>query len=85
MKGRVIASVLALEFQEGGNTIWIQGPQGGTTLRIKTMGKVTASRCDTSPVSHGDIVVQDDIHICIEADEFSPSTRALEEAGAARG
>ena len=78
MKGRVIVSVLALEFQEGGNTIWIQGSQGGTTLRIKTMGKVTSSRCETSPVSHGDIVVQEDIHICIGADEFSPSARALE-------
>jgi hypothetical protein len=78
MKGRVIVRVLALEFQEGGNTIWIQGPQGGTTLRIKTMGKVTSLRCETSPVSHGDIVVQEDIHICIGADEFSPSARALE-------
>jgi hypothetical protein len=78
MKDRVIVRVLALEFQEGGNTIWIQGPQGGTTLRIKTMGKVTSSRCDTSPISHGDIVVQDDIHICIGAAEFSPSARALE-------
>lgn len=47
-------------------------------MRIKTMGKVTSSRCDTSPVSHGDVVVQQDIHICIGADEFSPSARTLE-------
>lgn len=69
MKGRVVVPVIALEFHEGGNTIWIHGPQGGTTLRIKTTGKVTSSRCGTSPVSHADIVVQEDIHICIGENE----------------
>jgi hypothetical protein len=69
MKGRVIVPVVAIEFFEGGNTIWIHGPQGGTTLRIKTLGKVTSTRCDTSPVSHGDVVVQGDIHLCIGKDE----------------
>jgi hypothetical protein len=66
---RVLVRVSALEFHEGGNTIWIHGPQGGTTLRIKTMGKITTSRCATSPISHGDIVVQGDIHLCIGVDE----------------
>ncbi len=69
MKWRVIIPVVALEFHEGGNTIWIHGPQGGTTLRIKTRGKITSSQCVTSPVSHGDILVQEDIHLCIGKDE----------------
>jgi hypothetical protein len=69
MKNRVLVPVVALEFQEGGNTIWIHAPQGGTTLRIKTKGKITSTRCAASSISHGDIIVQDDIHICIGKDE----------------
>jgi len=34
MKGRVIVPVVAIEFHEGGNTIWIHGPQGSTTLLV---------------------------------------------------
>lgn len=72
MRGRVVLPVIALEFHEGGNTIWIHGPEGGTLLRIKTQGKVTSSCCITSPISHGDIRVQEDIHICIGKDEPCP-------------
>ena len=66
---RIVIPVIALEFHEGGDTIWIHGPQGGTTLRIKTRGKITSSLCSTSPISHGDIVAQGDIHICLGKNE----------------
>ena len=32
---RVQIPVGLLEFEEGGDTIWIQGATGGTTMRIK--------------------------------------------------
>lgn len=67
--GRITLPVAVLEFEEGGNTIWIHSPEGSTTLRIKTSGKVTSRQCDTSPVSHGDIMVDGDICICIGAEE----------------
>jgi hypothetical protein len=77
MKGRVVVQVSAIEFQESGNTLWIHGPQGGTTLRVKTTGKVTSSRCDTSPTSHGDVVVQQDIHLCLGKDETMETIEKL--------
>jgi hypothetical protein len=59
-------NVCELEFNEhGGNTIWIHAPNGSTTLRIKCTGKVIMDHCVTSPVSHGDLLVQGDIHICV--------------------
>jgi len=59
----------AIEFHEGGNTLWVHSPQGTTTLRIKTMGKIRVERCASSPVSHSDMIVQDDITICIGSEE----------------
>lgn len=54
-----------LEFVEGGNTIWIHAPDGSTILRIKTTGKVASTVCDVSPSAHGDILVKEDITLCI--------------------
>lgn len=56
--------VLVLEFEEGGNTIWVQG-LGGTVLRLKTDGKVTSVECQESPVSHVDVMVKGDISVCV--------------------
>ena len=49
--------------------MWVQAPIGGTVLRIKTMGKIRVSKCDASPNTHADMVVQDDIRICVANDE----------------
>lgn len=66
MRIQIPASVI--EFEEDGNTIWIQNTEGSTTLRIKTMGKIKVDHCKTSPVSHGDIIVKEDINICVSED-----------------
>ena len=56
---RVLIPVGAIEFNVGSNTIWIQSPQGGTTLRLK---------CTGSPISHSDIMVDGDINFCLSDD-----------------
>lgn len=61
---RVTLPALAVEFDEGGNTLWVQG-LGGTLLRIKTTGKITSTECVASPLSHGDLNITEDIEICI--------------------
>jgi hypothetical protein len=61
----VVIPVLAIEFREGGNTLWIHGPQG-TVLRFKTLnGTITSKHCQSSPVSHGDAILQGDLEICL--------------------
>lgn len=65
---RVRIPVSLLEFEEGGDTIWVHGPHGGTTMRIKTMGKIVTDECNTSPVSHCDIMVNEDIDFCLSED-----------------
>jgi len=69
---RIQIPVAVLEFEEGGNTIWVQGPEGATVLRIKVQGKIQTSRCTTSPVSHLDLrSVEKDPTFCLgpEAEE----------------
>jgi len=44
----------AIEFNEGGNTLWVHGPEGGTILRLKFSGKITSKVCKASPVPHAD-------------------------------
>ena len=58
----------AVEFIVNGNTIWIQSPLGATTMRIKCTGKINVVQCDSSPVSHCDIIVNGDINFCISND-----------------
>ena len=62
---RVQIPAAALEFTVEGNTIWVHAPDGSTLLRIKTQGKVNAHQCGTSPFSHCDIIVQEDINVCL--------------------
>lgn len=62
---RIEIPAAMLEFNEGGNTLWIHGPDGGTILRLKTLGKISVEKCLTSPIPHADIVVASDINICI--------------------
>lgn len=62
---RITIPVMAIEFDEGGHTIWIHG-KGGTVARIKTMGKIKARACSVGAVSsHFDIIVKEDIRICL--------------------
>jgi len=64
----VMIPVLAIEFREGGNTLWIHGPEGGTVLRLKTLdGVITSKQCQSSPISHGDAIIQGDLEICVAA------------------
>lgn len=62
---RVSVEVSVLEYVEGGNTIWIHGPEGGTVLRIKTRGTISTDDACVSPIAHADVVVSDDIRICV--------------------
>jgi len=57
--------VCELEFDEGGNTLWIHSSAGATVLRIKCTGKVTINKCCENIVPHADMMVQGDINICI--------------------
>ena len=64
----VMIPVSAIEFREGGNTLWVHGPQGGTILRLKTLnGAITSKRCQSSPISHGDAIIQGDLELCVAA------------------
>lgn len=65
---RITIEVGALEFNFNSNTIWIQSPQGGTTLRIKCTGKINVDQCSNSPISHCDIIVNGDINFCLSED-----------------
>jgi len=61
----VIINVSQIEFHEGGNTIWIHGPEGGTILRIKVTGRITTEVCATSPITHCDLLVEGDATFCL--------------------
>ena len=69
MTGRLCIPVSCIEFDVGGNTLWVQAP-GGTALRIKTFGgKFLAEDCKTSPVSHADIQTTGDVRVCIGTED----------------
>lgn len=73
---RIKIPVCELEFEEGGDTIWVHSPKGMTVLRIKSMGGIECSECLDNLVSHGDILVHDPIRICVH-----PEDRARAESG----
>lgn len=77
MKQRFQVPVSELEFHAHGNTLWIHGPNGATVLRIKTRGRIVLSTCGAEATSsHCDIVVEDDIKICLLAeDAHGPRTQ----------
>lgn len=62
---RVLIPAAQIEFVDGGNTIWVHGPDGATVLRIKATGKVVAVRGCTNVCSHSDMVVLGDIEVCV--------------------
>lgn len=57
--------VCEIEFQDGGNTIWVHSKEGATVLRIKATGKVKAHRGCSNIVSHSDMIVTGDIEVCL--------------------
>ncbi len=60
-----IIKAAQIEFNEGGNTIWVHGPEGATILRIKSTGKIKVSRECENVCSHSDMIVEGDIEICL--------------------
>lgn len=60
-----------IEFVEDGNTIWVHGPMGATILRLKTMGKIKVNGECENICSHSDMIVQNDIEICLSDDAKS--------------
>ena len=65
---RVLIPVDCIEFNSESHTIWVQGKQGGTTMRIKCTGKINTDVCQNSPISHCDIIVNGDINFCLSQD-----------------
>jgi hypothetical protein len=69
VSARIQLEAVGLEFDEGGNTIWIHGP-GGTVLRIKCSGRITVNEC-SAPCAHADVMVEGDIAFCVPFDDES--------------
>ena len=65
---RINIPVGIIEFNVEGNTIWIQSPEGGTTMRIKCSGKIKIDQCANSPISHSDIMIDGDVSFCLSDD-----------------
>lgn len=65
---KIVIPVSTLEFAPGGKAIWINGRQGNAILRIGTFGKINVEQSSTSPNSHADIMLADDINFCISQD-----------------
>ena len=68
MKSRIQLEAVGLEFEEGGNTIWVHGANG-TILRIKCSGQITAKSC-LAPSAHADVIVAGDIEFCIPPEDL---------------
>ena len=65
---RIVVPVGAVEFNVNSNTIWVQSNLGATTMRIRCNGKINVDKCENSPVSHCDIMVDGDINFCLSND-----------------
>jgi hypothetical protein len=67
MSNRIQLEAVGLEFNDGGNTIWIHGP-GGTLLRVKCTGTITAKSC-SAPTAHADALVVGNIEFCVPTEQ----------------
>lgn len=65
VSGRVIIPAAQVEFIDGGNTLWVHGPGGGTILRIKVSGVIRRKACTTSPTPHADAFIHGDVEMCM--------------------
>lgn len=78
MSARIQLEAVGLEFDEGGNTIWVHGP-GGTLLRIKCSGRITVNAC-SAPCAHADVMVEGAIAFCVPAlDEIDADYATIQE------
>ncbi len=69
---RVTIPVESLEFNVGGNTIWVHSPKGATVLRIRLGGQLDVNTHCENGVSHLDLCVGGDATFCLSNDaEFS--------------
>lgn len=75
---RINITVALLEFDEGGHTLWVHSPEGGTVLRIKCSGKITTTEACINPVAHSDIRVEGDINICLPSEQVEDGLHANE-------
>lgn len=66
--GRISIPVAELEFEEGGNTIWVHSPQGTTVLRLKTSEPIHTAQCKSSPTSHADAMIDGPMAFCVGED-----------------
>jgi hypothetical protein len=64
---RIQLETVGLEFEEGGNTIWVHGPEGGTLLRIKCSGRIVVKSC-SAPSAHADVRISGDIEFCVPSE-----------------
>lgn len=69
---RVTIPAAEVTFNAGGNTIWVNAPNGSTIMRIKCSGKIVEDACGTSPFSHVDIMTENDIMFCLSEDAIIP-------------
>lgn len=60
-----VVEAAQIEFNEGGNTVWVHAPNGATILRIKCSGKITVDNQCINVVAHSDMLVSGDIHMCL--------------------
>ncbi len=70
--------VSQLEFDEGGNTIWIHGPQGATVMRIKCSGRIEVMADCVNICAHADVMVDGDILVCIPVTPARSSANSKE-------
>jgi hypothetical protein len=63
---RVQLKAIGLEFEEGGNTIWVHGACG-TILRIQCSGRISVKGCE-APSAHADLRVEGDVCFCVPGD-----------------
>lgn len=59
--------VAVLEFDDGGNTIWVHDAKGMTVLRLKCTGKIHVQRDCINLCAHADVVAKGDIAVCLPA------------------
>lgn len=65
---RIQIPVSILEFDEGGNTIWVHGPAGATVLRLKTMKAISVNLDCENICSHVDVICDESIEVCLTDD-----------------
>jgi hypothetical protein len=65
---RIQLEAVGLEFEEGGNTIWVHGTCG-TILRIQCSGRISVKSCE-APGAHSDLRVEGDVSFCVPGERL---------------